>query len=62
MYIMIAADLALIPLALLSHPRPAKVAHGLIPTLGGGSATSTLVLLLALVGTTIAPWQLFLQQ
>jgi Mn2+/Fe2+ NRAMP family transporter len=62
MYAMIAADLALIPLALLSHPHPARVATGLIPNLGGGTATSTLVLLVALVGTTIAPWQLFFQQ
>jgi NRAMP (natural resistance-associated macrophage protein)-like metal ion transporter len=62
MYLMIAADLALIPLALLSHARPGRVAAGLIPALGGGSATSTLLLLIALVGTTIAPEQLFFQQ
>jgi Mn2+/Fe2+ NRAMP family transporter len=62
MYLMIAADLTLIPLALLSHPHFARVATGLIPTLGGGTATSTLLLLVALVGTTIAPSQLFFQQ
>ncbi len=62
MYLMITADLALIPLALLSHARPSRVASGLIPTLGGGTATSTLLLLVALVGTTIAPAQLFFQQ
>jgi Mn2+/Fe2+ NRAMP family transporter len=62
MYLMIAADLALIPLALLSHPHPASVAAGLVPAFSGGSATSTLLLLVALVGTTIAPSQLFFQQ
>jgi NRAMP (natural resistance-associated macrophage protein)-like metal ion transporter len=62
MYLMIAADLALIPLALLSHPRPGRIAAGLIPAFSGGSATSTLLLLVALVGTTIAPAQLFFQQ
>jgi Mn2+/Fe2+ NRAMP family transporter len=63
MYVMVAADLALIPLALLSHPHPGRVAAGLIPTLGGGSSSSALLLLLlALVGTTIAPAQLFFQQ
>ena len=62
MYLMIAADLALIPLALFSHSHPASVAAGLIPTLGGGTARSTLLLLVALVGTTIAPAQLFFQQ
>jgi NRAMP (natural resistance-associated macrophage protein)-like metal ion transporter len=62
MYLMIAADLALIPLALSSHAHPGRVAAGLIPTLGRGTATSTLLLLVALVGTTIAPAQLFFQQ
>jgi NRAMP (natural resistance-associated macrophage protein)-like metal ion transporter len=60
MYVMIAADVALIPLALLAHP--AHVATGLIPTLGGGTARSTILLLVALVGTTLAPAQLFFQQ
>jgi Mn2+/Fe2+ NRAMP family transporter len=59
---MIAADLAVIPLALIAHPRAVSVASGMIPTLGGGTATSTLLVLVALVGTTIAPWQLFFQQ
>ena len=62
MCLMVAADLVLVPLALLSRPRPAGVVAGLIPTLGGGKATSTILLLVALVGTTIAPWQLFFQQ
>jgi NRAMP (natural resistance-associated macrophage protein)-like metal ion transporter len=62
MYLMIVADLALIPLALISRPHPAAVTAGLVPTLGGGTATSTLLLLVALVGTTIAPAQLFFQQ
>ena len=62
MYVMIAADLTLIPLALIGHPHGVSVAAGMIPTLGGGTATTTLLLLVALVGTTIAPWQLFFQQ
>lgn len=62
MYLMIAADLALIPLALIHHPRPATVAAGLIPTVHGTSASSTVLLLIALIGTTIVPWQLFFQQ
>lgn len=62
MYVMVVANLALIPLALIGHPRPGSVASGLIPTLGGGTASSTVLLLVALVGTTIAPWQLFFQQ
>jgi Mn2+/Fe2+ NRAMP family transporter len=62
MYVMIAANLALIPLALINQSHPASVAAGLIPTVGGGTATSTVLLMVALVGTTIAPAQLFFQQ
>jgi Mn2+/Fe2+ NRAMP family transporter len=62
MYLMIVADLALIPLALLHHPRPGSIASGLIPTLHGANPSSMVLLLVALIGTTIAPWQLFFQQ
>jgi NRAMP (natural resistance-associated macrophage protein)-like metal ion transporter len=62
MGVMIVADLALIPLALFIHPRAGSVVGGLVPALHEGSARSTLLLLLALVGTTIAPSQLFFQQ
>lgn len=62
MYLMIVADIALVPLAVLSHANGRRVAAGLVPTFGGGSATPTLLLLVALVGTTIAPAQLFFQQ
>lgn len=63
MYLMIAADLALIPLALIHHPRPASIAAGLIPAaVHGAGASSTALLLVALIGSTIVPWQLFFQQ
>ena len=62
MCVMIAANLALIPLALTSRPSAASITSGLIPGVDRGSAGSTLLLLVALVGTTIAPWQLFFQQ
>jgi Mn2+/Fe2+ NRAMP family transporter len=62
MYLMIAADFALVPLALIHHPRPTSVAAGLIPALHDAGASSTVLLLVALIGTTIVPWQLFFQQ
>jgi Mn2+/Fe2+ NRAMP family transporter len=62
MYLLVLADLSLIPVALLYHPSPGRIASGLVPSLHDGTATSTLLLLLALVGTTIAPWQIFFQQ
>jgi NRAMP (natural resistance-associated macrophage protein)-like metal ion transporter len=59
------ASLLLIPVYLFSHPRASQMAQGFaIPQLPGGSGQlSTVVLLIiGIVGTTIAPWQLFFQQ
>jgi Mn2+/Fe2+ NRAMP family transporter len=58
-------SLILIPIALMLHPSAGTVASGfLIPTMpGGASQLSTVMLLvIGLVGTTVAPWQLFFQQ
>jgi Mn2+/Fe2+ NRAMP family transporter len=46
------------------HPNWAAVVHHtIVPTLPSGGITSNLVfLVIAIVGTTIAPWQLFFQQ
>jgi len=62
MGLLIVANLALIPLALFIHPHAGSVVGGLVPALRGGPARSTVLLLLALVGTTIAPAQIFFQQ
>jgi NRAMP (natural resistance-associated macrophage protein)-like metal ion transporter len=59
------ASLLLIPVYLFSHPHASQMAQGFaIPQLPGGSGQlSTVVLLIiGIVGTTIAPWQLFFQQ
>jgi Mn2+/Fe2+ NRAMP family transporter len=58
-------SLILIPIALVLHPSAGTMASGfLIPSLpGGASQLSTVMLLvIGLVGTTVAPWQLFFQQ
>jgi Mn2+/Fe2+ NRAMP family transporter len=62
MGMMIIANVALVPLAMFIHPHAGSVAGGLVPALRGGPARSTVLLLLALVGTTIAPAQIFFQQ
>ena len=56
-------SLLLIPLVLLTHPS-AQMAHGfLVPGLPGGSADGhVMLLIIGIVGTTVAPWQLFFQQ
>jgi Mn2+/Fe2+ NRAMP family transporter len=57
-------DLTWFGLAYVAHPDWANVARStIIPTLPAGGITSSLVfLVIAIVGTTIAPWQLFFQQ
>jgi Mn2+/Fe2+ NRAMP family transporter len=61
MYAMIVADLALVPLALTSH-LSTHPATSSLPALGDGGPGPTILLLVALVGTTLSPWQLFFQQ
>src|ERR1700678_1315024 len=57
-------DLTWFVLAFLVHPNWAAAAHNtVVPNLPPGRITSSLVfLIIAIVGTTIAPWQLFFQQ
>jgi NRAMP (natural resistance-associated macrophage protein)-like metal ion transporter len=63
MYALIAANVVMIPLVLVAHVHPAPVARGfLLPGLPGGLNAGVLLLIIAMVGTTVAPWQLFFQQ
>ena len=58
-------SLILIPIALALHPSGGQLASGfLVPSLPGGAAqlSTVMLLIIGLVGTTVAPWQLFFQQ
>jgi len=58
-------SLLLIPLYFMTHPSAASMGAGFtIPALPGGSGQMATVMLLVIgiVGTTVAPWQLFFQQ
>lgn len=57
-------DLTWFVLAFIVHPSWAAVARNTVaPTMPVGGITSSLIfLVIAIVGTTIAPWQLFFQQ
>jgi Mn2+/Fe2+ NRAMP family transporter len=60
-----AGSLLLIPLFLLAHPSGASMARGFaVPGLPGGSGqmATVMLLIIGIVGTTVAPWQLFFQQ
>jgi NRAMP (natural resistance-associated macrophage protein)-like metal ion transporter len=63
MFFFLFASLLVIPLALLSHPSPGAVLSGfLIPGVYGGFTSNAALLIIAVVGTTVAPWQMFFQQ
>jgi NRAMP (natural resistance-associated macrophage protein)-like metal ion transporter len=63
MFVFLFASLLVLPLALLSHPDPGAVIHGfLVPGVQGGLTSNSALLIVAVVGTTVAPWQLFFQQ
>jgi Mn2+/Fe2+ NRAMP family transporter len=60
-----AGSLLLIPLFLVVHPSGAQMARGfVVPSLPGGSGqmATVMLLIIGIVGTTVAPWQLFFQQ
>jgi Mn2+/Fe2+ NRAMP family transporter len=61
---LVAGSLVLIPIYLMAHPPIGTVAHSMVvPGLPAHAQLSTVMLLIiAIVGTTIAPWQLFFQQ
>jgi Mn2+/Fe2+ NRAMP family transporter len=60
-----AGSLLLIPVYLLAHPRVTQMAHDfVVPQLPGGAGqlSTVMLLIIGIVGTTVAPWQLFFQQ
>ena len=67
-----AGSLLLVPLYLMAHPAPSTMLHGFTsPALPGSAASggaaaggmaAVMLLVIGIVGTTIAPWQLFFQQ
>jgi Mn2+/Fe2+ NRAMP family transporter len=62
MFLLIAVNVLIIPMTLLVHPTFTGTAGGLMPQFPGGLDATVLLLIVAIVGTTVAPWQLFFQQ
>jgi Mn2+/Fe2+ NRAMP family transporter len=62
--VLVFGSLLLVPVFLMVHPPVGQmVGDFLIPKLPGGShLNEVMLLIIAIVGTTIAPWQLFFQQ
>ena len=63
MFVFVAGNLLVIPLAVYAHPHAGAMAHGFfVPGVEGGINSTAVLLIIAMVGTTVAPWQLFFQQ
>jgi NRAMP (natural resistance-associated macrophage protein)-like metal ion transporter len=63
MYVFVIANFLVIPLLILAHPHLGEVArHTFVPSIHGGVGSTAVLLIIAIVGTTVAPWQLFFQQ
>src|SRR5216683_1635630 len=63
MFVFLFASLLVLPLAALSHPDPGASLRGFVlPSIEGGLTSNGALMIFAIVGTTVAPWQLFFQQ
>src|SRR5579875_59775 len=63
MFAMILGSFVVIPAVFLAHPRWGPIGdHLVVPGVAGGVSASAILLIVALIGTTVAPWQLFFQQ
>jgi Mn2+/Fe2+ NRAMP family transporter len=62
--VLIVGSFVLIPVYLMVHPPIGQMAHNfIVPGFPHGAQVSTVMLLvIGIVGTTVAPWQLFFQQ
>ncbi|HVB00316.1 MAG TPA: NRAMP family divalent metal transporter [Acidimicrobiales bacterium] len=63
MFIFVFANFLVIPLVILSHPHAGPIIHGYVtPKIAGGVNSTSILFVIGIVGTTVAPWQLFFQQ
>ncbi len=63
MYVFVVANFLVIPLVIFAHPSLGNIVrHTFVPSIYGGANSTAVLLIIAIVGTTVAPWQLFFQQ
>jgi Mn2+/Fe2+ NRAMP family transporter len=63
MLLFVVANFLVVPLAVYAHPHAGPVFRDLfVPGVRGGVNSTSVLLIIAIVGTTVAPWQLFFQQ
>jgi NRAMP (natural resistance-associated macrophage protein)-like metal ion transporter len=63
MMLFIAINFIIIPLVIVTHPSfSSMVGHAVVPKIRGGASSSAVLLIISIIGTTVAPWQLFFQE
>src|ERR1700692_4228144 len=62
--VLVFGSLLLVPVFLMAHPPVGQLTHDfLVPGFPkNGALADVMLLIIAIVGTTVAPWQLFFQQ
>src|SRR6202789_1343176 len=62
-FVLVVGSLLLIPIYVMVHPPVGQMAHDfVVPGLPHAQLSTVMLLIIAIVGTTVAPWQLFFQQ
>jgi NRAMP (natural resistance-associated macrophage protein)-like metal ion transporter len=63
MFVFVFANLLVVPLFFMAHPHLGDIAqHLVVPGIAGSANSTSILLIIGIVGTTVAPWQLFFQQ
>ncbi|WP_018332887.1 Nramp family divalent metal transporter [Actinomycetospora chiangmaiensis] len=61
--VLVVGNVLLIPILVMAHPPIGQLARDfVVPGLPGGELSTVMLLIIGIVGTTVAPWQLFFQQ
>ncbi|MGH9020570.1 MAG: NRAMP family divalent metal transporter [Acidimicrobiales bacterium] len=63
MMLFVAVNVVVIPLVVHAHLAVGQIGHGLgVPAIRGGASSASVLLIISIIGTTVAPWQLFFQE
>ncbi len=63
MMLFVALNFLVVPLLLRAHVAAGAIAHGLAhPGIRGGTSSAGVLLIISIIGTTVAPWQLYFQE
>jgi len=63
MMLFVAINFLIIPLVIVARPHvTTALQHAVVPGIRGGATSGAVLLIISIIGTTVAPWQLYFQQ